>query len=132
GVDEEERLVLDDGPAYRRPPVLVVHRGLGKLEEALGVEGVFGEIAVGARVHLVGARLGGVLDEAAARVAVLGGIGRGDDGNLLDGLDGRSALLAPLVPGGVTERAAVEEVLGGSGLAAVDAGVELAPAEHRV
>ena len=48
------------------------------------------------------------------------------------GFDRRSALLAPLVPGGVAERAAVEEVLGRPGLAAVDAGVELASAEHRV
>ena len=125
-------LFLMMGPPSGDPPVLVVQRGLGQLEEALGVEGVLGQVAVGAGVEPVGARLGRVLDEAAARVTVLGRIGRGDDRDLLDGFHRRCALLAALVPGGVTERAAVEEVLGGPRLAAVDAGVELAPAEHRV
>ncbi len=131
-VDEEERLVLDDGPADGRSKVLVAERRLGQVEEALRVEGVARVVGVGARVDVVGARLGRVLDEAAARVAVLGGVGRRDDRDLLDALDGRSALLAPLVPRRVAEGAAVEEVLGGAGLAAVDARVELAAAEHRV
>src|SRR5258706_6519634 len=130
-VDEEVRLVLDDGSAQREPPVLVVQRGLGRGEEALRVERIVGQVAVGACVQLVGARLGGVLDEAAARVTVLGRIGRGDDRDLLDGFYRGSALLALLVSGGVTERTAVEEVLGGPGLPAVDAVADLASPERR-
>jgi hypothetical protein len=132
GVGEEERPVLDDGPAQRRPPALVVERTFGRRKEALGVERVVGQIAVGAPAQAVRARLGGVLDEAAARVTVLGGVGRADDPDLLDGLHGGSALLAPLVPGGVTEGSAVEEVLRGPDLAPVDAGAELASPEGRV
>src|SRR4029450_8997530 len=126
GLQEEERLVLDDGPPQRGPPVLVVHRSLFRSDEAFGVESVVGQIAVGAGVELVRARLGRVLDEPSARMAVLGGIGRGDDRDLLDGFDGRRALLATLVAGGITEGTTVEEVLGGPCLAAVDARVELA------
>ena len=131
-VDEEEGLVLDDGPAGRETQVPVAERGLVDGEEALGVQGVVGDIRVDASVERVGARLGGVLDESAARMTVLRRIGRGDDRHLLDGFHGRRALLALLVPGGVAEGAAVEEVLDGPGLAAVDARAELASAEHGV
>ena len=48
------------------------------------------------------------------------------------GLDRRRALVALLVTARVPERRAVEEVLGRHRLPAVDAGVELAAAEHRV
>ncbi len=80
----------------------------------------------------VGARLGSVLDESAAGVAVLSGVGRGDDLHLLDAFHRGSALMALLVTDGVTERRAIEEILRRHGLAAVDARVELAAAEHRV
>ena len=63
---------------------------------------------------------------------VPGGVGRRDDLDLLDGLKRRRALVALLVAARVAKGGAVEEVLGGHRLAAVDAGVELAAAEHRV
>jgi hypothetical protein len=104
-------LFLMMGPPSVAPQFLLSSGVFGSLKKPFGVQGVVGEVAVGAAVEPVGARLGGVFDEAAAGMAVLGGVGRGDDRDLLDGLDGRSALLAPLVAGGISERAAVEEVL---------------------
>ena len=80
----------------------------------------------------IGARLGRVLDESAARVAVLRRIAGRGDLHLLHGIHRRCALLALLVPARVTERGAIEEILGRGALAAVDAGLELAAAEHRV
>ena len=70
--------------------------------------------------------------ESAARVAVLRRIAGRGDLHLLHGIHRRCALLALLVPAGVTERGAIEEILGRGALAAVDAGLELAAAEHRV
>src|SRR4029453_8403419 len=93
GIDEEEGPVLLDGSAEGEAPALVVEGTLGRRKEALGVERVVGEIAVGASAHAVRARLGRVLDEAAARMTVLGGVGRADDPDLLDGLHGWSALV---------------------------------------
>ena len=138
-VGEEERLVVpvvqlrDHNRTAKRGAVIVVaQRRLADGEEALRVERVVGKVPVAAAVECVGARLGGVLDEAAAGVAILRRVARGDDLDLLHRVHGRRALLALLVPAGVPERRAIEEILGRHRLAAVDAGIELAAAEHRV
>ena len=65
-------------------------------------------------------------------MAVLGGVRGCYDLHFLNGVFGRRALLALLVARGIAKGGTVEEVLGRHGLAAIDAGVELAAAEHRV
>jgi hypothetical protein len=54
-------------------------------------------------------------------VPVLRGVRRRDDLHFLDGFERRRALVALLVPARLPEGRAVEEILGGHGLAAVDA-----------
>ena len=141
-VHEKVRLVAAvvagqaDRTAEREAEVVVADRRL--LDSApLGeyrvlVERVVGHVLVHAAAERVGARLARVLDETAAGVPVLSGVGRRDDLHFLDGLERRGALVALLVAARIAEGRAVEEVLGGHRLAAVDTGVELAAAEHRV
>ena len=83
-------------------------------------------------MQLVRAGLAGVLDEPTARVAVLRGIGGVDHLHLANALDRRRTLVRLLVAFGKAERRAIEEVLRGHRLAAVDPRVELAALEHRI
>ena len=103
-----------------------------RIEKPARIECIVGEVLVRGSMHVVGAGLGGVFNESAAGVAILSRVGRGDDLHLLNALSRRSALLALLVTDCVTKSGAVEKILRGHGLAAVNARVELAAAEHRV
>ena len=83
-------------------------------------------------MQLLGAGFRRVLDGATARVAVLRRVGGRDHLHLADALDGRSAFMALVVAGSVAEGDAVEEVLHGGFLAAVQPRLKLAAAKHRI
>ena len=107
-IEEEEGLVVAvvdfrnrDRPAYRESIIVAAHgvadvlarfiralrAGIG--ERQAGVQGFVHEIVVGAAVQLIGARLHGVVDCAAANLAVLRGKITGLDIYLLDGIHAR-------------------------------------------
>ncbi len=130
--------------AQSEPEAVVAYRGLlaGRalagyriaigVKKTARIQRIVGEVLVRTSMHVVGAGLGGVLDESAAGMAVLSRVGRGDDLHFLDALGRRRALMALLVTHGVTKGGAIEKILRSHGLAAVDARIELAATKHRV
>ena len=103
-----------------------------RVEEPAGVKRIVGKEFVSASMQSVRSGLRGVLDKSAAGVAILRSIGGGDDLHFLNALDWRRAFLTLLVSDGITEGCAIKEILCGHRLPAINAGVELAAAEHWV
>ena len=116
-VGEDEELVFDDGRAEAIAELVALERlGFGR-EEVAGVEGVVAEEFVDAAVDLVGAGLGGDVDDAGG-VAEFGLEEIALDLEFLDGVEGR-------VDGGVADARvaefdAVEQVAGGAFALAAD------------
>ena len=127
---ESECIVLEWRLLTRRalPRCVVAIR----VEKTARIERLVGKILVGGPMQAISARLGNIFNESAAGVAILGRVSRGDDLHLGDGVCRRRALMALLMSYGVAERRPIEEVLRSHGLPAVDAGVELAAAEHGI
>ena len=103
-VDEEERLVLDQGAAQVAAELVLVvgrrdrrrarERRRALRQEVDRVQAVVAEELVGRAVQVVGAGLGGDGDGGPGGAPVLRGVGAGDDLELLDRVDRRAGDLA--------------------------------------
>ncbi len=138
-VHKEERLVfsaVDFGNGYRsacrESKRVTPDLGDGRGEKAPGIQRIIGNVLIPAAMKFVGSGPGGVLDRTPGGMTQLGRVLRFGDLHLTDTLHRRSALVAVLVPRSITKGNAIEVVLRGEGLTAVDARAELAAAEHRI
>ena len=84
-IREEERLVLDDRPAYRTAELVPAEgRNLRTIEEIPGIQGAVTKKFIRAAVKLIGARTRDRIDNAARCSAIFRGIIRCDHREFLD------------------------------------------------
>src|SRR5208337_4175526 len=103
-IDEEKRLIFEDGPAHRATELIQVERLLrscgGEIEKIAGIECGVSQIVKSRAVEVVGAAFGHDIDSGAGAAPILG-LKVGSNVNLSDGFDrkngGRSAEHAALI-----------------------------------